>query len=111
MPINLNIAVLVLDNSENFEWCLLGVSDLQKRMRVFKGSLAFLTKIKVRANSTFVTDSYNISFLAVITSNTFVNNNSLLKFHSGKFLFHLVKRGRGRFLFNDNRLIGKSRSL
>lgn len=47
MSIDLDVVVLVVNNSEDLEGCLLGMFNLQEWMRMFKGGLTFLTKIEV----------------------------------------------------------------
>jgi hypothetical protein len=65
--------VLVSENSKYFDGGLAGMFDLKEGVRVLNSSLASLTKIKVVANSAFVSGSLNIVLLTVITSITFVN--------------------------------------
>jgi hypothetical protein len=73
LAVTLYRIVLVSDNSKNFNGSLVRMLNLQERVRVFNSSLASFTKIKIIANSAFISNSLNVMFLTAITGITFMN--------------------------------------
>jgi hypothetical protein len=113
VPIDLNIIVLIIDDNENLRWSLLGISNLKERMRMLNSSLALLTEIEVVAHSTFITDSSKVVFVAVITSNIFVDSFLRLFSDDGFFFFFSFEELRVAglcwfFILGNQRLIGDS---
>ena len=116
MPVNFYIILFIIDNCENFYRSLFWVLDFQEWMRVLESSLTFLTKIKVWANRAFITRACYISLMAVITSNSFMNNYSFFSFFNYRlFYFFFFEMFRNNFfvwnVLSYERLIGNSRSL
>jgi hypothetical protein len=116
MPVNFYIILFIIDNCENFYRSLFWVLDFQEWMRVLESSLTFLTKIKVWANRAFITRASYISLMAVITSNSFMNNYSFFSFFNYRlFYFFFFEMFRNNFfvwnVLSYERLIGNSRSL
>ena len=116
MSINFYIVLFIIHNSEDFQRSLLWILYFEEWVRMLESSLAFLTKIKIRAYRAFITSSNYISLLTVITSNSFVNNNLIFDFlNSRLFHFKLFKVfGNNFFLYrvlSYERLVGNSRSL
>ena len=101
MSVNFNIVFFIIYNCENFQRSMFRMLYFEERMRMLKSSLTFLTEIKVRANWAFITCSSDISLVAVITSNSFMNYNSIFDFFDDRFFnFRLVKIFRNNFFIN-----------
>jgi len=101
LSVNFNIVFFIIYNCENFQRSMFRMLYFEERMRMLKSSLTFLTEIKVRANRAFITCSSDISLVAVITSNSFMNYNSIFDFFDDRFFnFRLVKIFRNNFFIN-----------
>lgn len=62
LTITFKRSILVSQNSKNFDRSFAGMPNFKERMRMFFFSLTSLAKVKIVADSTFVSDSFNATF-------------------------------------------------
>lgn len=68
------IFLLIVDDTNNCIRCLTWMFDFQEWMLMFWNYLTFFTNIKISANSTFISYTFNIVKITLVTSNIMMND-------------------------------------
>lgn len=100
------IFMIIFNDGKDFVRSLFGMFDFKEWMTMAWSSLTILAQVKISANWTFVSDSFNAIFSAFITSNSFMNNFLVLWANRRLFkkrffdFFHELRHQLFEFFFN-----------